>query len=354
MLASLVFNNFFAFVIVLFIIVIVHEYGHYLLARLCGTDVETFSVGFGKKLFGFKDKHGTSWQVGPIPLGGFVRIRGQDASFDEEAILKISKDDKGNFVNKNPIQKSLIVISGPAFNFILSALVIFTIFTFYGMPNVQPVISEIVINSPAEKINLQKNDKILEINGFKVNSANDIIEYLNSNKNQNVELKILSNEEVKNLNVELDKDRKLGIKMSNIENIKVPFNEAFAKSIQSTYQITKMSIIGVKQLLFGQSKAQDLGGIIQIAKSSGDAMRNGFESFLFLIALLSINLAILNLLPIPGLDGGHLMFYVLDFLWIGKFIKPKIRAYAVACGFILLIGLMIFANVNDVLKLINK
>ena len=231
---------------------------------------------------------------------------------------------------------------------------IFTIFTFYGMPNVQPVISEIVINSPAEKINLQKNDKILEINGFKVNSANDIIEYLNSNKNQNVELKILSNEEVKNLNVELDKDRKLGIKMSNIENIKVPFNEAFAKSIQSTYQITKMSIIGVKQLLFGQSKAQDLGGIIQIAKSSGDAMRNGFESFLFLIALLSINLAILNLLPIPGLDGGHLMFYVLDFLWIGKFIKPKIRAYAVACGFILLIGLMIFANVNDVLKLINK
>ena len=332
----------------------VHEYGHYLLARLCGTDVETFSIGFGKKLFGRKDKNGTSWQVGPIPLGGFVRIRGQDASFDEEAISKISKDDSGNFVNKNPIQKSLIVIAGPAFNFLLSAVVIFAIFTFYGMPNLQPVISEIVVDSPAAKINLQKNDKILEINGVKVNSANDIIEYLNANKNQNVELKILSNDEVKNLNVELDSDRKLGIKMSNVENIKVPFNEAFAKSIQSTYQITKMSIIGVKQLLFGQSKVQDLGGIIQIAQSSGDAMRNGFESFLFLIAVLSINLAILNLLPIPGLDGGHLMFYILDLLWIGRFIKPKVRAYAVFFGFIFLIGLMIFANVNDVVKLINK
>jgi len=334
--------------------VIVHEYGHYLLARLCGVDVETFSIGFGKKLFGFRDKRGTSWQVGPIPLGGFVRIRGQDASFDEEAIAKIPKDDTRNFVNKNPIQKSLIVLAGPAFNLILSAIVIFGIFTFYGMPNVEPVISEVVSESPAAKANLKENDRILEINGVKVSSASDIIEYLNGNSEKNVELKIISNNEMKNVDVELNDDRKLGIKMSNVETTKVPMSQAFSMSIDSTYKITKMSLIGIKQLFFGQSKMQDLGGLIQIAQSSGDAMRHGFESFLFLIAVLSINLAILNLLPIPGLDGGHLMFFILDLLWVGRFIKPKARAYAVGCGFIFLIGLMIFANLNDVFKLFNK
>ncbi len=356
MLESIFLNNFFAFLIVTVIIVVVHEYGHYFFAKLCGVHIDVFSVGFGPKLFSFYDKAKTRWQICALPFGGFVKINGQEASFDESEAAKVSKDDKTNFINKNSLQKISIAFAGPLFNMILAVVIIFTIFISYGKPQIQPVISEILPNSVAEKYGLIVNDRILKINNIDVKSSEDMLNELQQAENNIANLVVQNKDEgQRELQVILGDDHKLGVKIGGeISTQKVGIKESFSESIKYTFQITKMSILGIKRLIFGEEKMKNLGGIIQIAKSSGDAMRSGFESFLFLIALLSINLAILNLLPIPGLDGGHILFYIFDLLWIGKLIKPKVRIYAVACGFILLIGLMIVANSNDIIKLINK
>jgi len=356
MLGSIFLNNTVAFLIVTIIIVVIHEYGHYIFARLFGVDVEVFSVGFGPKLFSFFDKAKTRWQICLLPLGGFVKIKGQEASFDEEEAKKVPQNDKGNFVNKNPFQKSLIVFAGPLFNLILAVVVIFSIFMIYGKPEISPVISEIMPDSVAAKYELRIGDKITKINDFEIKTANDIASQLSKLTTNNALLTIQDSEKnEKILDVILNDDKKLGIKIgAEIIINKINIGNAFSESIKYTGHIINMCFVGVKKLIFGEEKMKNLGGIIQIAQSSGDAMRSGFENFLFLIALLSINLAILNLLPIPGLDGGHLVFYILDCLYIGRLIKPKIRMYAVTCGFIFLIGLMVLANSNDLIKMFNK
>jgi regulator of sigma E protease len=356
MLESIFLDNTLAFLFVTIIIVVVHEYGHYFFAKLCGVHIDVFSVGFGPKLYSFYDKAKTRWQICALPLGGFVKINGQEASFNETEAAKISKNDKTNFINKNPLQKISIAFGGPLFNFILAIIIIFIIFISYGKPEIQPTISEILPNSPAEKYGLLINDKILKINNIDIKSAEDIINQLQKIENNNVTILVKNkNTESREIKIILNNENKLGIKIGGeISNQKIGITSALSESIKYTFYITKMSVIGIKRLFFGEEKMKNLGGVIQIAKSSGDAMRSGFENFLFLIALLSINLAILNLLPIPGLDGGHILFYLFDLLWIGKFIKPKARVYAVALGFTILIGLMIIANSNDIIKLLNN
>ncbi len=356
MLESIFFNNTIAFLIVTIIIVVIHEYGHYLFARLFGVEVEVFSVGFGTKLFSFIDKAKTKWQICLLPLGGFVKIKGQEASFDEDEAKKVDPSDHGNFVNKNPLQKCLIVFAGPLFNLILAVVVIFSIFAIYGKPEISPVISEVMAGSIAEKYELKAGDKILKINDIDIKNPNDIADQLMKLTTNNITLTIQDSEKnQKEIDVILNDDHKLGIKIGSEMSInKIDMKDSFIESIKYTNHIVQMCVSGVKKLIIGDEKMKNLGGIIQIAKSSGEAMRSGFENFLFLIALLSINLAILNLLPIPGLDGGHLVFYILDCLYIGRFIKPKIRMYAVTCGFIFLIGLMVLANSNDLIKMFNK
>lgn len=356
MLENILLNNTLAFLVVTIIIVVVHEYGHYLFAKLCGVDVEVFSVGFGPKLFSFLDKAKTKWQICLLPLGGFVKIKGQEAAFDEDEMSKIPKTDKNNFVNKSPLQKISIAFAGPLFNFLLAIVVIFTIFINYGKPEIKPTIAEVLPNSIAEKYGLTTDDKIIKINNIEIRSINDIPSTMEKLENNYASIVVQNKEgEKREIQITLNDDKKLGIRIGGeISTQQIGVKESFLESVKYTFQITKMCLIGIKQLITGKEKIKNLGGIIQIAQSSGEAMRSGFENFLFLIALLSINLAILNLLPIPGLDGGHILFYLLDLIWIGKLIKPKIRAYAIGFGFIFLIGLMIVANSNDVMKLLKK
>lgn len=356
MFSNLVLDNFFAFIIVLFIVVVVHEYGHYLFARLCGVTVEVFSIGFGKEIVSFIDRNKTVWRLSWIPLGGFVKIKGQDASFEEEEIVKINKNDKTNFMNKTALQKIFIVFAGPLFNIFLSVAVIFTIFSLYGKPNFQPVILEILPGSVIEKYGIIQGDKIVELNHEKITSVIQLVNQLSKLSDNNIVLSIDGASGKKDVNIVLNSDKKLGVKLGVVPNerLKISSQEAFTESIRYTNQIIKLCLVGIKQLLTGKEKITNLGGVIQIAQSSGDAIRNGFESFLSIIAFLSVNLAILNLFPIPGLDGGYLVFYILDLFWVGKFIKPKIRKYAVFCGFSILFCLMLIANLNDIFRLIKK
>ena len=356
MLENILLNNIFAFLIVTIIIVVVHEYGHYFFAKLCGVHIDVFSVGFGPKLYSFYDKAKTRWQICALPLGGFVKINGQEASFDENEAAKISKNDTTNFLNKRPLQKILIAFGGPLFNVLFAIVMIFMIFISYGKPEITSTISEILPNSPAAQYGLMVDDKILKINNIEIKSSEDMINQLQQIASNDITLIVQNKiDKPREVQMVINEDHKLGVKIrGEITTNKIGMIKSFSESIKYTFHITRMSLIGIKKLIFGEEKMKNLGGVIQIAKSSGDAMRSGFEHFLFLIALLSINLAILNLLPIPGLDGGHILFYIFDLLWIGKFIKPKVRIYAVAFGFTILIGLMIIANSNDVIKLLNK
>ena len=348
-------DNLFAFVGVLLIIVVVHEYGHYLLARLCGVYVETFSVGFGKQIVSFIDRNKTKWMLSWIPLGGYVRIRGQEASFDESALEKIDKNDGSNFTNKNALQKILIVAAGPVFNIILAFVVIFSIFIFYGRPDLQPTVGNVIADSPAAIAGLMLNDKIVSVDNKKIASSQELVNYLTDNQKSEVVLGLENQKIRRDVNVTLGEDKKLGIMLTvSGDTVKIPTSDAFLEAGFFTGKIIKLCVVGVKQLIMGKEKITNLGGVIQIAQTSGDAARHGVKSFLSLIAMLSINLAILNLLPIPGLDGGYLVFYILDLFFIGQLIKPKVRGYAVFCGFALLLGLMVFANLNDIFKLIRN
>jgi len=177
-----------AFLIVTILIVLVHEYGHYFFAKLCGVHIDIFSVGFGPKLYSFYDKAKTRWQICALPLGGFVKINGQDASFDEEEAVKIDKNDKTNFVNKTNLQKISIAFGGPLFNVILAIVIMFVIFISYGKPQITPTVAEISPNSPAEKYGLIVNDKILKINNIDIKSPEDIVTQLQQIKDENAKI----------------------------------------------------------------------------------------------------------------------------------------------------------------------
>lgn len=355
-----IFSNVFALIIVTLIIVVVHEYGHYLIAKLCGAKVEVFSAGFGPKLLSINDKSGTAWQLRALPLGGYVKIKGQDASFEEDAIDPDKVKDHTSFLSKKPWQKALIVLAGPAFNFLLAFIIMFAIFNFYGKPEsapTEPIIMNIAENSPAAKAGIRVNDKIISIDGQKIETVAELLNYLNQIKNHNITLEIINDNIVRTTIVELGPDHKMGIQIGNSANVKlepVGFFESITESANYTYSIAKLTITSIGKLFIGEESIKQLGGVIRIAETSGGAMRSGMMHFLFLLVLLSINLGVINLLPIPGLDGGHLVFYILDCLYIGKFIKPKFRAYAITVGFIFLIGLMAFANFNDLYRIFFK
>ena len=360
-------NFIFPFLILLTVVVFVHEYGHYYFARKYGVGVTDFSIGFGKEIFGFNDKSGTRWKFCLIPLGGYVKFFGDRNVFSqaeqEELLKKYNESDRKKlFVTKPLYQRSLIVFGGPLANFIL-AIVIFTfIYMFSGKDFTPAKISEVQENSPAFSSGLQANDIITSINNNKIQSVLEVSTHINASTNDTIEVEVLRNQQELTFLItpsEVLGEDNLGNKVKRkIIGIKIsPLNNEFnkqklgpAKAIYyaagETWFVTKTTLKFVGSMFKGKGDTSQLGGPIRIAKITGQVAQFGLIAFLSIMAYISISLGLINLFPIPLLDGGHLMFYAFEKI-LGKPLSQKTQEGFFRIGLILLFSLMFFTTFND-------
>lgn len=362
------------FIVLLGVLVFVHEFGHFIVARKLGVNVSAFSIGFGKELWSTTDKQGTVWKISAIPLGGYCQFLGdadESSSTSEVDLSKYSKEEQKHlFVTQKPIKKLAIAIAGPFFNYLFAFVVFFGLFFFIGSYDIPPVVSGVIENSPAEKAGVMKDDLILEINGNKINEWSDISREV-SVSNDNVKLLIDRKGEKLNINVPLVdmeyafdeqekpiKRRMIGIKgeAKRFRNAKSDFNFTLSvkKAALEVYNVTDMTLRGLGQIIRGERSSEDVGGIIRIAEMSGDISRSrGIWDFISFMALLSINLGLINLFPIPLLDGGHVVIYLLEIV-SRRELNAKIKDCLLKVGVGFILFLMVFATWNDIKHLIER
>lgn len=346
-----------SFLIVLSLVVIVHEFGHFWAARLSGVKVEEFSLGFGRILWSHQDKKGTVWKVCLIPLGGYVKMFGDaDASSaapDEAAKEFTEEEKKVSFPHQSLWVKAFISVAGPAMNYIF-AIVLLTIFlSIFGMIVVPPVISDVSKGSAAEAAGILKNDRIISINGETINEFADVRRFVQLNNVLNI---VVSREgrEVP-LTARLSSENGgavLGVQammsQEHFRSLSVP--QAFVESLREAWEITSDTIIILKRIILGQRSADDMRGPLGIAEASGDAARGGVISFVLFLIQVSIGIGLVNLLPVPVLDGGHLLFYAVEGI-IRRPISEKVQMIALNIGVVLLICLLILTSWNDIVRI---
>lgn len=359
---SEIFYYLISFIGILTLIVFIHEFGHYAVAKLFRVKVTDFSIGFGKKLYGIKDKSGTEWKICLWPLGGYVKMFGDEdpsSSIPNKNIKKI--DEHLTFYNKPLLVKSAIVSAGPLANFALGITILTFFFFTYGKIKSSNEITMIAPNSRAEQADFKIGDKIISVDGFNVTSLSDIGKFVISHPDIALQFKIQRGEQILTKTVtpeakEVDENGskikigQLGVATNKVEHIKMGILSSIKEATYETFQICYLTLKAIGEILKGTRGTEAIGGPIQIAKMSGESVKMGLYSVLFFIAMLSINLGFINLLPIPALDGGHLLFYVVEAI-LGKGIANKIHQIAIKVGFALLISLMIFVIINDIKNL---
>ena len=363
-----------SFILLLSIIVFIHEYGHYYYAKRYGVKVTRFLIfglpfaGLDKELIGFTDKSGTRWSIGYFPLGGFVDIFGSRDPFitKKEIQEKYTPEEQSYLLQtKKPYQKILLAFGGPLANF-LTAIIIFSMISiFVGKDFTPATISSINEDGPAEKAGLMINDRITSINGHKIISINDVPKIISISLSKEVEIQVIRNNAKKsylvkpeyikdetsiNLKRNNSKRRIIGIGISPL-NSKIEFKKigpakAIYYAVSDTLFMCKYILIHIGNLLIGKADISNLSGPIGIAQISGEVVKLGFLPFLMLIAHISISLGLVNLLPIPVLDGGHIMFYTLEKI-LGRPLKRETQELLFRIGFAILMTLMFFTFYVD-------
>ncbi len=346
----------FSLIIVLGVLIFFHELGHFLVARLLGVGVEKFSLGFGPKLFGKKIGI-TEYRISAIPLGGYVKMVGEspDSELDPSEI-PIS------FTHKHVFKRILIVAAGPLFNILLALIIFFGIFQISGLLILKPGIGDVNEGSPAYMAGLKKDDLVVSIDGVDISSWEDMANAIMASKGKTLAISVLRGDTIltKNVTPEVKKFKNIfnedvdryviGITASGeIFKKDLNFFQAFSESIIQTYQITALTIKGVVKLFQGTVSPKTLGGPIMIAQMAGQQAKEGVVNLIFFIALISINLAILNFLPIPVLDGGHLLFFFIEAVK-GSPVSVKVREISQQAGIFVLILLMIYVFYNDIAR----
>ena len=349
-----------SFLVVLSLVVIVHEFGHFWAARRCGVKVEQFSLGFGKVLWSRKDQKGTEWKVCLIPLGGYVQMFGDadasSAKADDKAKEFTDEEKKVSFPHQSLWKKAVISFAGPAMNYIFAIVLLTVFFSVYGIIEVPPVVSAVSEGSAAAEAGIQKGDRIEVINGEKINEFSDVRRFVQLDKT--LEITVLRDGREINLTAHLKQETGgalLGVQavmtQDHYRSVSVP--QAFSESVKETWTITKDTLIILKRILLGQRSADDMRGPLGIAEASGDAARGGFISFVLFIIQVSIGIGLVNLLPIPVLDGGHLLFYGIEAV-IRRPIGEKVQNMALNIGIGLLLCLLIVTSWNDIVRIFER
>ena len=355
------------FIALIVVVVFIHEYGHYYFAKRYGVGVTDFSIGFGKEMFGWNDKSGTRWKICVIPLGGYVKFFGDRNVYsqaDNEKIIKeYSKEDQEKlFVLKPLYQRALIVFGGPLANFLLAILIFFSIYTFAGKDFTPAVINEVQKDSPAMVAGLKDNDIVISIDGNEVKSIMDVSKFITMSTDEFISFTIkrfdqeltfrvkpnLVNSE-DNLGNKINK-RMIGIKLgaynNEVNHVKLGPSKAIYYAVNEVYYVTTSSLKYLGSMIAGNGDSSQLGGPIRIAKISGQVAEFGILPFISLMAYISISLGLINLFPIPMLDGGHLMFYGIEKI-LGRPLSQKTQEGFFRIGMFLLLSLMFFTTFND-------
>ena len=360
------------FLILLTIVVFIHEYGHYYFARRYGVGVTTFSVGFGKELFGYTDKHGTRWKFSAIPFGGYVKFFGDHSIFSdfnrEELRKKYTEEEQKKLLAFKPLyQRNLIAFGGPLANFILAFFIFVSVFMFVGKDMTPASILEVNKESPAEVYGLKQNDVLLNIDGNKVESVLDVSKFIMLSTDDFIEFIVLRNDQKYTLKVKpnliesvddfgnpLEK-RIVGIKIgpnnNNINHVKLGPTKAAYYAVNEIYFVSLKTlelVWGYLQKLWGQGYGdlRQLGGPIKIAQISGDVAKMGLLPFIMIISYISISLGLFNLFPIPLLDGGHIALNTAEAIR-GKEFNKKTLDYTFRIGMTVIASLIIFTIFND-------
>ena len=353
------------FLFVLTVLVFVHEMGHYLVARWCGVAVETFSIGFGRELFHWHDAKGTRWRVGWIPLGGYVKFLGDAdaASVRSVDVSDATPEERANYFQEKSLGvRTAVVSAGPIANFLLAIVLLAGLFAIVGQPFTPPVIHEVLPNTAASAAGFEAGDRIVEIDGHGIDRFEEMQQVIMASPGQFLVMIV----ERENSELQLDvtpgsrtlTDRfgnvhnvgYLGVQRSGVEFIRHDPLSAVWYAVRQTYTFTVMTLRYVGQMIVGLRSSDDLRGPIGIVQMSGQAAQIGVTSVIQFMAVLSISLGLINLFPIPILDGGHLLFYAFEAVR-GKPLGERAQEYGFRVGLALVVGLMVIATWNDLVQL---
>ena len=350
-----------AFLLVIGPLVFVHELGHYAAGRLFGIKADTFSIGFGREIAGFTDKRGTRWKFGWLPLGGYVKFAGDmnPASQPDPAWLSLPAAERARTFQAKPVwQRAIVVAAGPVTNFVVAILILAAFAVTYGRPSTEPVIGAVEKGTAAAAAGLQPGDRILSIGGRPVEGFTEIARYVTMRPAEPVEIGLERDSRRLELTVTTgvreEKDRfgniyrvgVLGVRSGPAKFVPVSLWEAPLVGIRDTSRIIQMQIDGLGQIITGRRSVSELGGPLRIAQVSGERLALGLTEFVFLIALVSINLGFINLLPVPVLDGGHLLFYAVEAVR-RKPVGPEVMEWAFRGGMVAILALMLLVTFND-------
>lgn len=370
------------------------------MARYFGVKVDEFSIGFGKEIYGWYDKKGTRWKVSLLPLGGFVKMHGDESEAstpDQDKLKKMSKAEREQSFYFKPLwQKTLIVAAGPGINFIFAALIFASIFVVYGKPvrEIEPIVAEVVDDSAAAAIGMQVGDKIVELDGKEITYFSDLQEIIRISPYEEMAIKILRDGKVLSETItpqfheqEDSMGNKvriglIGIRAKTNGDVEVKFLnmgvvEAVSEGVSQVYKHSVTMLKGLEQIIVGIRSTKELGGPVKIMEYSGQStnqiseglsclfggapegtdcsekLRNGLLISLEFMAMLSTVLGLVNLFPIPMLDGGHIMFYTIEAI-MRRPVKERVQEWAFRSGFAFLAFLMLYVTYNDILSFVDR
>lgn len=356
------------FLAVLTVIVFVHEMGHYLVARWNGVAIDTFSVGFGRELVGWNDKHGTRWRLSAIPLGGYVKFTGDmnAASVpDPEALANVDPELAPRlFANKNVWQRIAVVIAGPLANVLLTFFILYALLLGYGRYTIPPVVGEVIAGSVAEASGLEGGDVIISVDGYAVRGFEDFQRLVATSPQRPVTIElersgtpetIVVVPEAVEVQDRFGNNQRIGrigvsraVDQTDVTLYRPGPVEAIGMTFEEISFIINRTAAFLGDFFVGRGDIEQLGGPVKVAKVSGEVATLGIIALINLTALLSLNIGIFNLLPVPMLDGGHLLYYLVEAVR-GRPLSVKVQEIGFRFGFALVIALMVFTLFNDTL-----
>ncbi|KZD07188.1 RIP metalloprotease RseP [Oceanibaculum pacificum] len=353
------------FVLVLSILVFVHELGHYLVARWNGVKVETFSIGFGPEIFGWTAKSGTRWKVSAVPLGGFVKMYGDadPASTPGAELEQMTAEQKAvSFHHKRLGQRAAIVAAGPGVNFLFAILLLSGLYAIVGQPFTPAVVDEVVAGSAAAQADLRGGDRVVSVDGKEISRFEELQRVVQDRPGQPLavvverggqQLDMTLTPQPHVLTDRFGNERtvgRLGVQSNQLQTVRHDPFTAVWQATKETVFLTGVTLKAVGQIIVGTRSTDELGGPLRIGQMSGEVAQGGIVPLIWFMAILSINLGLINLFPIPVLDGGHLLFYAAEAVR-GKPLGQRVQEYASMAGLALVVALMVFATWNDLVQL---